>query len=108
MEINRVKTCPTLVRCFWKLHRNNGINSYRMSGQGQFPNQEVQIYTWPDATLRELCELLQDVIPGASKANASLIFCLVFVDRQGNLGIKQVCYGIALLCIVDCSARMLY
>lgn len=89
-EINRVKHCPALLRCFWKLHRSNSINSYRYAGQGQLPSQEVQIYTWPDATLKELCELLQEVTPKASNTNATLILSLVFIDKNGNFGMKQV------------------
>ena len=90
MEINRTKTCPSLVRCFWKMHRNNSINAFRMTGQGLFPNQEVQIYTWPDATLREICELLQDVVPSAADYNAKLDISLVCLDRKGNFCMKQV------------------
>lgn len=90
MEVNRAKQCPALLRCFWKLHRSNSINSYRTISQGSFPNQEVQIYTWPDATLKELCELLQGVVPNASSGNVSMVLTLVFIDRNGNFGMKQV------------------
>jgi len=90
VEINRVKHCPALLRCFWKMHRTNSINSYRQAGQGQFPNQEVQIYTWPDATLKELCELLQGAIPNADDENAKLLLSIVFIDQNGNIGIRQV------------------
>ena len=85
-----MKTCPFLLRCFWKNHRNNNLNAYRMAINGILPTHEVQIYTWPDATLRELCELLRDVIPGLDDNNASLEYSLVFIDRNGDFGIKQV------------------
>lgn len=62
-----------------------------MASQGQLPNQEVQIYTWPDATLKELCELLQGVIPNAGNENAKLLLSLVFIDVNGNFGMRQVC-----------------
>ena len=61
-----------------------------MASQGQLPNQEVQIYTWPDATLKELCELLQGVIPNAGNENAKLLLSLVFIDVNGNFGMRQV------------------
>jgi histone deacetylase complex subunit SAP18 len=61
-----------------------------MTGQGMYPNQEVQIYTWPDATLRELCELLQGVVPNAGDYNARLDLSLVYLDKNGNYGMKQV------------------
>lgn len=50
----------------------------------------MQIYTWPDATLKELCELLQGAIPNADNDNAKLLFSLVFLDQNGNVGIRQV------------------
>ena len=50
----------------------------------------MQIYTWPDATLKELCELLQGAIPNADNENAKLLFSLVFLDQNGNVGIRQV------------------
>ena len=61
-----------------------------MAGNDIYPNQEVQIYTWRDATLRELCVLLQDIIPGANETNSLLTFSLVFVDQNGNYGIRSV------------------
>jgi histone deacetylase complex subunit SAP18 len=92
MEVNRAKTCPFLLRCFWKLHRNNSINSYRNAGNGVVPNQEVQIYTWMDATLRELCDILKNVVPGLDDPNTCILFSLIFVDANGNVGMKQVTF----------------
>ena len=46
--------------------------------RGDEPREEVQIYTWPDATLRELCELVKEVNPAARRAQAKVSFALVY------------------------------
>jgi histone deacetylase complex subunit SAP18 len=109
MEVDRMKTTPFLLRCFWRLHRNNGLNAYRMAGQGMLPKAEVQIYTWLDASLKELSELLKDAIPGAADPGAILIIMTVGIDQRGSLAMKNVsallcsCCSIALLllCSID-------
>jgi histone deacetylase complex subunit SAP18 len=50
----------------------------------------VQIYTWPDATLKEIATLMKDVIPEASQPNAVLSFSLVYPDKDGRNVIKPV------------------
>jgi histone deacetylase complex subunit SAP18 len=35
--------------------------------RGAEPPGEVQVYTWPDATLRELAELVKEVRPDARR-----------------------------------------
>ncbi|KAJ1439412.1 histone deacetylase complex subunit SAP18 [Ochromonadaceae sp. CCMP2298] len=90
MEVDRMKTTPFLLRCFWRLHRNNGLNAYRMAGQGMLPKAEVQIYTWLDASLKELSELLKDAIPGAADPGAILIIMTVGIDQRGSLAMKNI------------------
>ena len=74
--------------------------------RGQFPTDEVQIYTWfvtlsiscsltvlfnrPDATLKELADLLKDVIPAARRKSARLSFAFVYPDKRGQNVMKQV------------------
>jgi hypothetical protein len=36
--------------------------------RGSEPEGELQIYTWPDASLRELADLISDVTPEAQNA----------------------------------------
>jgi hypothetical protein len=35
------------------------------SKRGSEPEGELQVYTWPDATLRELTELIKEEVPAA-------------------------------------------
>ncbi|CAI5459530.1 unnamed protein product [Closterium sp. Yama58-4] len=58
-------------------------------GQGQEPKEEVQMYTWKDATLRELTDLLKEVVPEARRRDARLSFAFVYPNRQGRNVMKQ-------------------
>jgi len=88
VEIDREKTCPLLLRVFPKvggLHR-----AEEFASRGKEPKEEVQIYTWPDATLRELTDLVKEVRPEARKNTARLDFALVYPDRMGRNVIRKV------------------
>lgn len=49
-----------------------------------------QVYTWMDATLRELTDLVKEVQPAARRVNARLDFALVYPDRKGRNVMRQV------------------
>lgn len=52
--------------------------------RGQEPKDEVQMYTWPDASLRELTDLVKEVQPAARRSTARLEFALVYPDKRGR------------------------
>jgi len=52
--------------------------------------EEVQIYTWKDATLRELTELIKEIHQGARGRNARLSFAFIYPDRRGQMVLKEV------------------
>jgi histone deacetylase complex subunit SAP18 len=56
----------------------------------KLPSEEVQIHTWKDASLRELCDLLQDVRPDAKNSNARISFSFVYPDRTGKNTMRNV------------------
>ncbi|KAH8931567.1 hypothetical protein BDL97_19G029400 [Sphagnum fallax] len=58
--------------------------------RGKEPKDEVQIYTWRDATLRELTDLMKEVAPAARKRDARLSFAFVYPDRRGRNVIRNV------------------
>ena len=66
--------------------------------QGELPPNELQIYTWPDATLRELTGLIKSAQPAARRSNARLEFALVYPDKKGRNVMRQV----QCLCVQDC------
>jgi hypothetical protein len=50
----------------------------------------VQMYTWMDASLRELTDLVKEVQPAARRQGARLEFALVYPDRKGRNVMRQV------------------
>lgn len=68
-----------------------GHHSRQAFGRGgAVPRDEFQVYTWQDATLRELCDLVKEVHPGAQRVSARLSFALVYPDRQGENVMREV------------------
>eukprot|EP00262_Sarcandra_glabra_P001035 TRINITY_DN11045_c0_g1_i2.p1 TRINITY_DN11045_c0_g1~~TRINITY_DN11045_c0_g1_i2.p1 ORF type:complete len:165 (+),score=35.22 TRINITY_DN11045_c0_g1_i2:2-496(+) len=58
--------------------------------RGKEPKDEVQIYTWKDATLRELTDLVKEVAPAARRRDAKLSFAFVYPDKHGRYVVRQV------------------
>nr|KAJ0198152.1 hypothetical protein LSAT_V11C700365650 [Lactuca sativa] len=58
--------------------------------RGKEPKDEVQIYTWMDATLRELTDLVKEVAPEARRRDAMLSFAFVYPTKTGHFTIKEV------------------
>ena len=88
--IDREKVCPFLLRCFWKLDGHHALHEYSQVAKGVYPGNEMQIYTWPDCTLRELVDLIQDANPAARGARARFGFALVFPDKSGRNVLKEI------------------
>ncbi|CAL8464441.1 g3976 [Coccomyxa elongata] len=81
-EIDREKVCPMLIRVFPQFGGHHRLEDY--ARRGQEPKDEVQMYTWPDATLRELTDLVKEVQPAARRSTARLEFALVYPDKRGR------------------------
>lgn len=91
MSVDRCKTCPFLVRTF--IHTGpRRSDDYRIlatsSRRGDL--DEVAMYTWRDATLRELADLVRQVRPQARQKGARLAFALVFPDARGRHVMRPV------------------
>ncbi|KAL3146759.1 hypothetical protein ABBQ38_014743 [Trebouxia sp. C0009 RCD-2024] len=81
-QIDREKVCPLLLRVFTKSGGHHQLSEYQV--RNQEPKEEVQIYTWSDATLREITELVKEVNPAAKRMNARLEFSFVYPDKRGR------------------------
>jgi len=81
--LDRARTCPFLLRVFYKLGSHHGIEAFAAHGKEPV-DDELQIYTWPDVTLRELADLVMDVAPEARAQDAKLNFNLVYPDKTGK------------------------
>ena len=89
-EVDRTKQCPLLLRCFWKLDGHTAAVEYAQASKGSLPAQEIQIYTWPDCTLRELADLIQDANPVARDGRTRLSFALVYPSREGRFAMREI------------------
>ncbi|GAV76669.1 SAP18 domain-containing protein [Cephalotus follicularis] len=85
--IDREKTCPLLLRVFTKIGSHHTKEDFAV--RGKEPKDEVQIYTWKDATLRELTDLVKEVAPAARKKTARLSFALVYPDKSGRFVVRE-------------------
>uniref|UniRef100_A0A0D9YLH9 Histone deacetylase complex subunit SAP18 n=1 Tax=Oryza glumipatula TaxID=40148 RepID=A0A0D9YLH9_9ORYZ len=86
--VDREKTCPLLLRVFTKVGGHHQNEEFAV--RGKEPKDEVQIYTWKDATLRELTDLVKEVALAARKRNARLSFAFVYPDKHGRFVVKEV------------------
>ncbi|XP_066966516.1 histone deacetylase complex subunit SAP18 [Macrobrachium rosenbergii] len=80
--VDREKTCPLLLRVFLSSGRHSNINEYR---RGNVPANELQIYTWMDATLNEICSLVQEVNSDAKRRGTVFEFSLVVPELSKPL-----------------------
>merc|ERR1719473_2653972 len=87
--IDREKVCPCLLRGFVQEGRHHSPRDYSFQSPGRAPtHKEVQIYTWGDATLKEMMTLIQTVNQSAQRA--SLSFAFVYPDRDGRAAVRKV------------------
>lgn len=77
--VDREKTCPLLLRVFCSTGRHNATADYT---RGNVPQNELQIYTWLDATLRELTSLVREVNPETRRKGTYFDFALVYPDGR--------------------------
>ncbi|CAN8284491.1 unnamed protein product [Cochlearia groenlandica] len=86
--VDREKTCPLLLRVFTKSGGHHTKEDYAV--RGKEPKDEVQIYTWKDANLRELTDLVKEVSVAARRRNARLSFAFVYPDKNGRSVVREV------------------
>jgi len=77
--IDRKKRCPFLMRVFLSHNNHNDIASY---DKGAVPKEELAIYTWPDAKLKEVAQLIRESYPDADKPDSTLKFSRVYPDTK--------------------------
>uniref|UniRef100_A0A3Q4IBG1 18 kDa Sin3-associated polypeptide n=1 Tax=Neolamprologus brichardi TaxID=32507 RepID=A0A3Q4IBG1_NEOBR len=78
-KIQKLKhaTCPLLLRVFTtNSGRHHRVDEF---ARGNVPSSELQIYTWMDATLKELTSLVKEVYPEARKKGTYFSFAIVIV-----------------------------
>ncbi|BES99843.1 unnamed protein product [Nesidiocoris tenuis] len=78
--VDREKTCPLLLRLFVCTGRHNSPNDFRGAS---LPSNELQIYTWMDATLREITGLIKEVNEDARARGTMFDFSHVYPMPNG-------------------------
>ncbi|XP_014669189.1 PREDICTED: histone deacetylase complex subunit SAP18-like [Priapulus caudatus] len=73
--VDREKTCPLLLRVFCNTGRHHPLGEYV---RGNVPSNELQIYTWMDATLKELTSLVKEVNPEARRKGTYFDFAIIY------------------------------
>ncbi|KAE8906875.1 hypothetical protein PF005_g2330 [Phytophthora fragariae] len=89
--IDREKHCPFLLRVFFSKGEHNRTEAFEALDDKPIAN-ELHIYTWPDATLREIADLVQDSNTEAQKPNMRLSICVVSETRGGKVLMRKVGY----------------
>ena len=77
--VDRAKTCPMLLRVFYNTGRHHSLSDY---SHGNTPVTELQIYTWMDATLKELTSLVKEVNSDARKDGTFFDFAIIYPDSR--------------------------
>lgn len=77
-SIDREKVCPFLLRVFCKKSVHHRIEEFTLTRQPV--EDELQIYTWKDASLRELASLLAEADPKYAQHGSSISFKAVYLD----------------------------
>ncbi|XP_072377199.1 histone deacetylase complex subunit SAP18 [Diabrotica undecimpunctata] len=87
--VDRQKVCPFLLRVF--VSSNGSHHKPADYIKGNTPQNELQIYTWKDATLHELTQLVKEVNPEARRKGTKFSFAFVYPDmRQSVYRIREI------------------
>eukprot|EP00035_Acanthoeca_spectabilis_P036133 m.37905 g.37905 ORF g.37905 m.37905 type:complete len:211 (+) comp7755_c0_seq2:3244-3876(+) len=82
VAIDREKRCPFLLRVF--VRTNGQVRREEFTDPQRLPDEELQVYTWMDATLSELASLIMEVDPAPRRRRANLRFSTVY--RSSHMG----------------------
>lgn len=86
--LDRQKVCPMYVRLFCRLHGHHAPAEF---GRDRAPAaDELTIYTWRDATLAELADLIKEVNVECRRRDAAFDFQLVYADLRGRYCFKPM------------------
>ncbi|RKP38968.1 histone deacetylase complex subunit SAP18-like protein, partial [Dimargaris cristalligena] len=78
LAVDRQKSVPFLLRIFFNFEIHNPLSEYNQIDR--LPENELQVYTWRDATLHELAQLIKEVLPEAREPGVSMQFNLIYPD----------------------------
>lgn len=85
--VDRKKVCPFLLRVFYNVGRHYRMEEY---SRGRVPMNELQIYTWKDATLKELMALIKEVNSDSRRRGTLFEFGIVYPDKRGGYRLRDI------------------
>lgn len=75
----RSKTTPFLLRIFWSEHDRIPTDMF-CSKEREPQHNVINVYTWDNATLRELADKVQEMVPPAQELEKELLFDHIYID----------------------------
>ncbi|KXS19162.1 SAP18-domain-containing protein [Gonapodya prolifera JEL478] len=78
---DREKVCPHLIRVFV---REGGFPSLQDLDEGKDPEKEIRLYSWPDATLREITSLLTLQHPPAAPRSTQVRYRVAYYESRDD------------------------
>ncbi|KAF0436898.1 Sin3 associated polypeptide p18-domain-containing protein [Gigaspora rosea] len=89
LVVDRENTVPFLLRMFWQQGAHHRPEDYTPD---HLPTEnEIQLYTWKDATLKEIANLIKEVNFESTRSNARISFKLVYIDNlRGKYAFKDL------------------
>ncbi|CAK3978496.1 Hypothetical predicted protein [Lecanosticta acicola] len=102
-DIDRTQAAPFLLRLFWRQNRpleawefsvappadTSTVADYTSILPSNIRQQSVQVFTWPNCTLRELAGLFVPIIPNGAvpvpAVGTRLVFKLIFPDTRATV-----------------------
>jgi len=82
LVVERDKVCPFLLRMFVKHGNHHRPDEFSLDKQPY--NEELQIYTWRDASLKELAGLIKEVYPETKAKDYRMSFRMIYFDLSGR------------------------
>lgn len=80
--VDRQKTCPMYVRLFCRMNGHHRLEEFT---RDNLPiSDEVTIYTWKDATLKELSDLIKEVNEDSRLMETRFSFHLIYMGLRGE------------------------
>src|SRR4051794_27103916 len=89
LGIIREKTCPLLLRVFIKENDSFSEEDFRFQ-RDEIQPDEIQIYTWKDATLEEIMSLIRGVNLLSREPGCRLVFSFGYPGKDGVNVVKTV------------------
>jgi len=77
--VDREKTCPLLLRVFTTKGNHHRPDDF---SRNQTPSNELQVYTWMDASLKEITNLVKEVHPESRKKGTIFDFAICYQDNR--------------------------